>query len=96
VDFELSQDINIKFVNDSVKEQYKERDVPLNYQTGKYKKNIDQHLMELSIELLQNLPLFIKKQRKIETIWDSISVTIPFIGIGFNIGGMGRHLRKIN
>src|SRR3989339_36310 len=97
VDFELSQDINVSspsFVDNAVKEQYKERDVPLNNQTGKYKKNLDQHLMELSIELLQNLPLHIRKQKKLETIWDSISITIPFVGIGINLGGMERHLRK--
>jgi len=99
VDFELSQDLKQPsplFVNNTVKELYKERDVPLNIQTGKYKKNLDQHLLDLSIEFLQKLPSHIKKHESIESIWDSISVTIPFIGVGINIGGLKKQLKKIH
>jgi hypothetical protein len=97
VDFELSQDIyaeSPQFVIDSVCELYKERDVPLNYQTGKYKKNLDQHLLEQSIELLQKLPSHQERKVKIETLWDSVSLSIPFIGISVNLGKLKSHFRK--
>lgn len=59
VDFEIAQDINPitysspNYVDNTVEELYQERDVPLNHQTHKYKKNLDQHLIDGSIELIK-------------------------------------------
>ena len=56
VDFELAKDLSHSspnYVEDTVNELYKERDVPLNHQTHKYKKSLDQHLMDGSIELVK-------------------------------------------
>lgn len=57
VDFELAQNLNAPspgWVNSSVDELYRERDVPIS-QAGRYLKNLDQHLVSKAIQLAKEL-----------------------------------------
>lgn len=90
VDFELAQNLNKEsphFVNKSVEELYYERDVPFNDMTKKYKNNLDQHLIDGSINALKTFPFLLSMNEEYSSVWDGISVSIPFVGgPSFNIG----------
>ena len=86
VDFELSQNISKispEFVNKSVEELYRERDVPINAQTMKYKKNLDQHLMDESIGILEKIISTSDELLKMNNIWDSFSLNVGPISVSF-------------
>jgi serine/threonine protein kinase len=100
VDFELAQDLNgpsPEYVNNSVAELYRERNVPLNVHTGKYLKNLDQHLIDECIRVVQEfLPIATKVRDVADSLEGvSVSVSIPFIaGISFNLGRFLKLLRR--
>lgn len=95
VDFELAQNLNNispDFINNSVRELYFERDVPFNKRTHKFKKNLDQHLLDESILVFNKITSILGIIQKNDSIWDGISISIPFInGISMNLGSL-KHL----
>ena len=83
VDFELAQNLNKEspaYVNNSVAELYNEREVPFNNVTKKYTKNLDQHLLDGSINVLRQLLSIITLIDSNKSIWDGVSISIPVIG----------------
>lgn len=98
VDFELAQNLNKispTFVNNSVKELYNERDVPFNERTQKFKKNLDQHLLSESILVFNKISSVLDVIEKNDTIWDGVSISIPFInGISINLGSLVNLFKK--
>lgn len=64
VDFELAQNCNEEspeYVSQSVRELYAEREVPMNAQTRKHTKNLDQHIMEQAIAALRTIRCRVKE-----------------------------------
>jgi hypothetical protein len=58
VDFELAQSPTLPcpaYVNDTVAELYRERDVPINRSTSAYQSTLDMHLIDQSIELIKRI-----------------------------------------
>jgi serine/threonine protein kinase len=98
VDFELAQNLckqSPDYVNNSVAELYRERDVPRNTHTGTYTKNLDRHLMDESIKLAKEIRSTAKEIRSLGSILDAISIGIPFIGgIEINLGQIFRSLKR--
>jgi hypothetical protein len=100
VDFELAQDLagpSPDYVNNSVAELYWERNVPLNVHTGKYVKNLDQHLINECIRVVREFIPIATKMRDVADSLEgvSVSVAIPFIaGISFNLGRFLKLLRR--
>lgn len=90
VDFELAQNLRKKspsFVNDSVQELYRERDVPRNTQTGQYTTNLDLYLMEESITLLRQTAQLMQSMGKNSSLLDAVNISLPFLGfIQVNLG----------
>jgi serine/threonine protein kinase len=90
VDFELAQNLDKsspEFVNNSVAELYAEREVPQNAYTKKFKKNLDQHLMDESILVATQIVPMAKHVRALDRLIDATSITIPFLGgIGIDLG----------
>ena len=97
VDFELSQDLHTPspdWVNSSVSELYDERDVPRNTYTGRHTKNLDQHLMDSTIDAAEFIQKATPKIRAVGDLLDGIDVEIPFVGgISLNLGQAYRLLR---
>jgi serine/threonine protein kinase len=93
VDFELAQDLNAQspdYVNSSVEELYRERGVPVNPATGKYMKNLDQHLIAEDIGFLESLIQAKSSMDNIASAFPDVTVTIsiPFlqaIGVSFDL-----------
>jgi serine/threonine protein kinase len=93
VDFELAQDLNAQspdYVNSSVGELYRERNVPVNPSTGKYMKNLDQHLIAEDIGFLDSLIQTRSSMDDIASAFPDVTVTIsiPFlqaIGVSFDL-----------
>lgn len=90
VDFELAQNLNKmspEYVSNSVDELYREREVPINHNTHKYKKNLDQHLMYESISVAEEVVRSAPQIRELTDALDSVSISIPFLGgISINLG----------
>jgi serine/threonine protein kinase len=96
VDFELAQNLNKispHYVINSVKELYAERDVPKNA-AGKYRLNLDQHLMRESIELAREEGAKDISSRNPHWLWDYIEIKggVGFISFDFK-KWLERHLR---
>lgn len=98
VDFELAQNLNEKspgYVNASVEELYKERNVPLNLQTGRHTKNLDQHLICESIQIVEQLSARLKNLRGPDAPFYSISSIGPFYsGIEIKLKNVIEYLRQ--
>jgi hypothetical protein len=96
VDFELAQNLRITspdYVNNSVAELYAERDVPRNSQTNKYTLNLDQHLMQESIGVAEEILRTAPQIRKLTDALDGVSISIPFLGgISIDLGRAYRFL----
>ena len=96
VDFELAQNLRITspdYVNNSVAELYAERDVPRNSQTNKYTLNLDQHLMQESIGVAEEIVRTAPQIRKLTDALDGVSISIPFLGgISIDLGRAYRFL----
>ncbi len=90
VDFELAQNLarpSPEWVNSSVAELYLERDVPRNPGTNKHKMNLDQHLMQQSIYVAEEIARTAPQVRKLADALDIVSVSIPFLGgISIDLG----------
>lgn len=97
VDFELAQNLCSEspgYVNNSVTELYRERDVPRNTHTNIYTKNLDQHLMDEAIKLAKGIRTAAKEIRKSRSILDAVAISIPFVGgIEINLGEFFKSLR---
>lgn len=81
IDFELAQNSKRQspdYVNNSVEELYRERNVPFNTQTGRYTKNLDQHLMGESIQIVEQLAAKLQKYRDQTLPFHSLSLIGPF------------------
>lgn len=77
VDFELAQNLNKAsppHVDSSVAELYRERNVPIHPHTGRYVKNLDQHLIEESIQIAEYLMAILRRLQ--DDIW-------PWPGLSF-------------
>jgi serine/threonine protein kinase len=67
VDFEMAQNLKKKspeYVNESVCELYKERNVPYNIHTNKHTMNIDEYLIEKAILSFKEVPVSSEKAKK--------------------------------
>jgi serine/threonine protein kinase len=92
VDFELAQDLSTQspdHVNSTVEDLYRERNVPVNQSTGKHMKNLDQHLMDADIRvldtLIQRAGLDILIQQA-SSPYPDVNISIPLVGpIGLSI-----------
>jgi hypothetical protein len=96
VDFEIAQNLrrtNPPYVDDTVRELYIERNVPTNPRTGAYQSNLDMHLIDQSIELVNCIKETMKAND--ESVLDAISLGVSFIG-GFsvNLGKLVRALKS--
>jgi hypothetical protein len=93
VDFELAQNLNTTspdYVSNSVQELYRERNVPFNIQTNKYIKNLDEHLIDESINKLKELP-----SKESTSFLDGISFSIPFLPyLSIDVGKIASKIRK--
>ena len=100
VDFELAQNLNKQspeYVGTSVKELYRERSVPFNLQTGRYTKNLDQHLMGESILIVEQLSAKMKKLKDPDLSFHSVSSIGPFSsGIEINLKKVFKYLQQNN
>ena len=100
VDFELSQNLNRPspaHVNASVEELYRERYVPYNPQSGRYMRNLDQHLMGESIQIVEQLSDKIKKLQDPGLPFQSVSSIGPFLsGIEIDMKNVIAYLRQSN
>ena len=98
VDFELAQNLKREspnYVNISVRELYYERDVPFNNKTNKFKKNLDQHLLDGSIDVLKQILSILTLIHDHSNIWDGVSLSIPVIGgPSINIGSIIKATNK--
>jgi serine/threonine protein kinase len=98
VDFELAQNLNEPspdFVNKEVEGLYIKRDVPFNSRTNEHKKNLDQHLLDGSIEALKNFPFILSHPKGGMLDGVSLSYSIPFVGgASFNLGVIKRAITK--
>ncbi len=94
VDFELAQNLrkpSPEHVTASVAELYIERDVPVNLNTHKHTKNLDQHLMQQSIGVVEEIVRTAPQIRELTEKLDSVSISIPFLGgISVNLGSVYR------
>ncbi|MBN1596590.1 serine/threonine protein kinase [candidate division FCPU426 bacterium] len=82
VDFELAQNLykhSPDYVTDTVRELYRERNVPRNAQTNRHVKNLDQHLLDEVIHILNHLPA-----NPDAAFLGSISFPLPFSDTGEN------------
>jgi hypothetical protein len=90
VDFELAQNLarpSPEHVSKSVAELYLERDVPRNQSTGKYKMNLDQHLMNQSVSAVEEIAKTAPQVRKLADALGIVSISIPFLGgISIDLG----------
>jgi hypothetical protein len=89
VDFELAQTLNgytPAYVSNHIPELYVERQVPNNSKTGKYLKNLDQHLLEQAIQALKQIRNTIKEMEDSSTHFKGIWFTVPFLSWSMNIG----------
>jgi hypothetical protein len=97
VDFELAQNLataSPEFVSNSVAELYLERDVPRNPNTGKFKMNLDQHLMHESISVAEEIVRTAPQVRSLADALDIVSISIPFLGgISIDLGRAYRFAR---
>ena len=97
VDFELAQDQNEEspgHVNITVAQLYRERNVPLNPQTGRHTKNLDQHLISESIQIVEQLSDRLENLDEVGAPFHSISSIGPFhSGIEIRLGKVIEHLR---
>jgi hypothetical protein len=100
VDFELAQNLNKQsptYVNTSVEELYRERAVPFNPQSGRYIRNLDQHLMGESLQIVEQLAAKLKKLKDPDSSFQSVSSIGPFSsGIGINMKNVIAYLRQSN
>jgi hypothetical protein len=83
VDLELAQNLKVPSpddVNNSVAELYVERDVPRNYNTNKYKMNLDKYLMHESIAVAEDIVRTAPQIRRLTDALDGVSISIPFSG----------------
>jgi serine/threonine protein kinase len=98
VDFELAQNLqkpSPDYVNNSIAELYRERDVPNNLQTNKYTMNLDQHLMDKSIGVAEVILRTAPQIRKLADGLDCIDISIPFLGgISINLGQAYKFARR--
>ena len=77
-------DLGSLYVINSVNELEYERSVPRNQTTGKFLKNLDQHLLDEVIRLIENLSEKVNKFENTVSSYASIFITIPFLS-GMNI-----------
>lgn len=83
VDFEIAQNLKKRspdFVNNTVAQQYIDRNVPRNSVTGQHIKNLDQHLLDESISFVKDLPIIKKSGFPAKA-----SFSLSFMGMGFRI-----------
>ena len=99
VDFELAQNLqkpSPHYVNSTVEELYKERNVPVNPITHTHSTNLDQHLMDGSINMAKRVCEAVRTQRGNDSLLDAFSVGISFIGgITLNVGKARRILKRL-
>lgn len=98
VDFELAQNLKKtmpEYVNSSVSELYQERDVPLNPHTRQHKKNLDQHLIDESIDVAKKIVETAPNIKRLTDVMDGISISIPFLGgISINLGSVNKYFHN--
>ncbi len=94
VDFELAQDLKgpcPEYVNNSVAELYRERAVPANPYTSEYQVNLDMHLLNQSIEIVNEVALAQQAAPSVHFL-DPFSISIAGIG-SVNLGTGRRWLQ---
>lgn len=92
VDFELAQNLGMDspaYVNNSVAELYRERNVPQEPGTGRHAKTLDEHLMDESIRVAKIALEIARRGQNSRFGWlkpKGMSWTVPFLGFGFEFG----------
>lgn len=90
VDFELAQNLlraeQPEHVSNTVRELYRERNVPVNPHTGVHLKNLDQHILDEAVALLRNLPV-----KSDASILDAFSLSMHVFSL--NLGKAARWFR---
>jgi hypothetical protein len=98
VDFELAQNLNKKtpeHVSIVVDQLYRERGVPFNSQSGEHTKSLDQHLMDESIQIIEQLSERLSILKISDSPFRSIFTIGPFAsGIDLKLINATEFLRK--
>jgi serine/threonine protein kinase len=90
VDFELAQNLGTEsppYVNNSVAELYRERNVPVDPQSGRPTKNLDEHLMDESIRIARiGLEMAARGRSGFLKWLNDVRVSVSFFGVGIEFG----------
>lgn len=98
VDFELGQNIkkgSPDYVNSTVAELYRDRHVPVDPITHDHIKNLDNHLMDGSIDVVRRVKEAVRKPGDDDSLIDAVSIGVSLFGsMTFNLGKAIKILRR--